>query len=470
MRVSDDVLLRARALIASRLGLDFPEHRQADLEPGLLRACRSASVSAPEAYLTWLATLPDESPEWRRLAGHLTVGETYFFRDRASFEALEQHVLPSLIAARRSDGTLRLRLWSAGCASGEEPYSLAILVDRLLPDRSDWALTILATDINPAALEAARRACYREWAFRETLPGIRDRYFRRRGAETFELEERIRRMVTFAPLNLAENGYPAVMTNTSAMDLILCRNVLMYFTAEAQRATIARLQRALVTGGWLVVSPAEGSAELFRPLAAVNFPGAIFYREGPVPGVSFPPLPPRDEGRWAEGWAHDFAAQSPLFPAPETRSMPSDPVASLPAAQAEEAPPDTVILLRRARALADQGHLEEAQHLCEAALAQDRLDPGAHLLLAAICQERAEIPAALEALRRAIYLAPDSAPAHFLLGSVLLQQGDRRRGRRYMETVVRLLSPIPRDEAVPGSDGLTAGRLLETARAYLGLR
>jgi len=473
VRVSDEVRLRARALIASRLGLDFAEHRQADLERGLLRACRSAPVSAPEAYLTWLATLPDESPEWRRLAGHLTVGETYFFRDRATFEALEQHVLPSLIAARRSDGTLRLRLWSGGCATGEEPYSLAILLDRLLPDRADWALTILATDINPTALEAARRACYREWAFRETPSGMRDGYFHRRGAETFELDERIRRMVTFAPLNLAENGYPAVMTNTSAMDLILCRNVLMYFTREAQRETVARLQRALLPGGWLVVSPAEGSAELFRPLAAVNFPGAIFYREGPVPGASLPPLPPREEGRWGEGWARDFAAQPPLFPAPETespRSMPTDPVPSPPAAQAEEASPDTATLLQRARALADQGHLEEAHHLCEAALAQDRLDPEAHLLLAAICQERAQAPTALEALRRAIYLAPDSAPAHFLLGSLLLQQGDRRRGRRYMETVVRLLSPIPRDEAVPGSDGLTAGRLLETARAYLESR
>jgi chemotaxis protein methyltransferase CheR len=101
------------------------------------------------------------------------------------------------------------------------------------------------------------------------------------------------------------------------------------------------------------------------------------------------------------------------------------------------------------------------------ALARDRLDPEAHLLLAAICQERGEIPAAIEALRRAIYLAPDSTPAHFLLGSLLLRQGEEKRGRRSMETVVSLLSPLPRDEAVLGSDGLTAGRVLETARAYL---
>lgn len=214
MKLSPEICDRALTLIASRLGLDFPERRQADLERGLVRALQTGAISDPEIYLAWLATLPDESPEWRRLAGHLTVGETYFFRDRACFEALEQQVLPSLIAARRADGVLRIRIWSAGCATGEEPYSLAILLDRLLFDLSDWALTILATDINPEALETARRGRYREWAFRETPAWVRDRYFQRRGGETLELDPRIRRMVTFAPLNLAEDGYPNIVTNT----------------------------------------------------------------------------------------------------------------------------------------------------------------------------------------------------------------------------------------------------------------
>lgn len=467
MRLSDEVCREARALIASRLGLDFPESRQADLERGLIRASRASPISAPEAYLTWLSTLPSENPEWQHLASHLTVGETYFFRDRALFEALEREVLPALIATRRSEGILRLRLWSAGCATGEEPYSLAILLDQLLPDLSDWSVTIMATDINPEALEAARRGRYREWSFRETSQRIRDRYFHQKGAETYELESRIRRMVTVAPLNLAEGGYPSVVTNTSAMDLILCRNVLMYFTREAQRAAVARLQRALVTGGWLAVSPAEASAELFHPLVTVNVPGVILYRKGPTPVLA--PVP-----SWQPEPA--MAAPEPLEPlplqdyvaelAPSTPAIPS-------AGQGQKEPtgplPDRETLLQRARALADQGKLEEARELCEAALARDRLDPEAHLLLAAVCQERGEIPAALEVLGRVIYLAPDSAPAHFLLGSLFLRQGQRKRGRRSMETVVSLLSSVPRDEAVAGGDGLTAGRLLETARAYLEL-
>lgn len=463
MKLSDDLLRRARALIAEQLGLDFGERRRGDLGRGLIRACRGSPAATPEAYLTRLPTLPSEDPEWARLAGHLTVGETYFLRDRACFEALETEVLPSLIKARRSEGVLRLRLWSAGCATGEEPYSLALLLDRLLPDLSGWSVTILATDINPEALARAERGVYREWAFRETPAWVRERCFRRRGAETFELDPRIRRMVTFAPLNLARDSYPSVVTNTTAMDLILCRNVLMYFTAEAQRAAAARLGRALLTTGWLVVSAAEASTDLFRPLATVHLVGAVFYRKEPAPvAPSVPSWQP-------EPVLHDLTGPVPFLDASSLPTPPPESVAKAPEPQAE-VPPAREALLERARALADLGRLEEALQLCEAALATDRLDPEGHLLLAAICQERGEIPSALQALRRVIYLAPDSAPAHFLLGSLLLRQGRPGEGRRAMETVVSLLGSVPHDEAVAGSDGLTAGRLLETARAYLEWR
>jgi chemotaxis protein methyltransferase CheR len=139
----------------------------------------------------------------------------------------------------------------------------------------------------------------------------------------------------------------------------------------------------------------------------------------------------------------------------------------------EEAPgpaPGAEALLPQARRLAGQGELERARQLCEAALARERLDAEAHLLLAEICQEQGETGPALEALRTAIYLAPDSVPAHFLLGGILLREGEHARGRRTMETVVRLLEPAPPGEVVPGSDGLTAGRLLEAARAHLELQ
>ncbi len=456
MKVSEEVGGQFRELVALRLGLAFPEARQTDLERGLLRACRSSQFPTPEPYVAWLATLSDQSLEWKRLASHLTVGETYFLRDHAIFEALEKQILPSLISARRAQGILQLRLWSAGCATGEEPYSLAIILDRLLPDRSRWALTVLATDINLEALHVAQQGIYRQWSFRNTPEWVRTRYFHHRDAETFEVAPGIRQAVVFAPLNLNDGSYPSVVTNTVAMDLIFCRNVLMYFTPQAQRATVARLREALVTGGWLVVSPAEASAELLRPLVPVQCSGAILYhKENAGSPLAFTAERSEVTSSMAGSEAKPVKAQ------PDR--------AALPAEDPEKARPNAASLLQRARDLADQGHLDDARRLCELALAGDQLDPEAHLLLAAICQERGEVGTAVEALRRAIYLDPDSAPAHFLLGSLLLRQGEQRRGQRSMETAVGLLSSRPRDEAVPGTDGLRAGPLLEMARAYLEL-
>jgi len=523
MRLADEVYQQARALIARRLGLHFPEGRQTNLEQGLLQACHAAAVPRLETYLAWLTALPTASREWRRLAGSLTVGETYFFRDRASLAALEQHVLPSLIAAQRAMGILQLRMWSAGCATGEEPYSLAILLDRLLPDRSQWHVVIMATDINPEALAAAQRGLYRAWSLRETPVWLRERYFCRRSAATFAVDPQIRQMVTFVPCNLADDDDLATVPNTSAVDIILCRHVLMYLTPEVQRAVVAQLQRALVPGGWLVVGAVEASAELLRPLIPVTFPGAILFRKAPTAvdrsPASLPPLPEADgvtegEGLFPQAGDSLTPTFSPYCSArhgQKRRFAPSplagnggtlncapsaDTVAgngwdggesrgggdtgelsqqhvgrtllTLSRGEKElESLPDAATMLQQARALADQGCLEPARDLCEAVLALDRLNAAVFLLLATIQHERGAIVEALEALRRAIYLAPHCAPAHFLLGSLLLKQGEYQRGRRAMETVINLLHTVPRDAVVPSSDGLTVGRLLEMAHMSL---
>jgi len=463
MKVSDEVQVQARALIADRLGLDFQEIRQADLERGLSQAFGHSRDFSPEQYLAWLGTLPDESPEWRQLASSLTVGETYFFRDRLCFDALEQQILPALIADRRSAGIFRLRFWSAGCATGPEPYSLAILLNQLLPDRAAWTVTILATDINPVALDLAQRGLYGEWALRETPQWIVDRYFHRRGKDIFELNPAIQQMVTFAPLNLAKHDFPSLMTNTSAMDLIVCRNVLMYFTSDVQRAVVTRLRDSLVTGGWLIVAPAEASTELFRPLVPVNLPGVIFYSKARNAFMeSLPSLHP-------ETVVPELQRPMGSTDEPDNSCFDQSP-ARVPVEETFQRRSGRAMNLQSVRVLADQGHLEQARRLCETVLARDRLNPDVSLLHAAICQEQGDIRGAIKAVRQTIYLAPESAAAHFMLGCLLLRQGDRQRGRRSLEAVETLLRSAAPDETVPGSDGLTAGRLLETAQTYLEMQ
>jgi chemotaxis protein methyltransferase CheR len=423
VRISDTLRSEARLLVARRLGLDFPANREAEFDRGLREAVRLSRSRSPEAYLGRLAA--GDSSEWDRLASLLIVGETYFFRDRPCFEALERRVLPGLIKARRSAGTPFLRLWSAACATGEEAYSLAILVDQLLPDRALWDVMVLGTDLDPAALEKAGRATYRDWSLRDVSPAVRGRYFDGRGAEAFTLVPEIRAMVNFELGNLAE-GLPRAEYGRS-MDIIFCRNALMYFTPEAIKAVVGRLQTALADGGWLVVAPAEALAERFRPLVPVNFPQTIFFRKGEGAGPSI-----ASPGR--------TSAKPTNLPAPPARAAAKAP-ARAPATRPEGdggSPHPAGVLLAGARGAADRGDLEEALRLCRGAIAKDRLDAEAHRLLAAIHQERGDVAAAVPALRRAVYLDPDCAEAHLALGHLLVKRGQRRHGLKHLETAARL--------------------------------
>ncbi len=412
MRLPEQVLNDAAEGLAMQLGLDFRGTQAGRLEQALEAVLRTSSVpaSAAESYLKRLWSAP-ENPELMHVAGHFTVGETFFFRDTEWFQALEQFVLPQLITANRQRFEQRLRIWSAGCSTGEEPYSLAIVLDRLLAGVRDIRVEIVGSDIDLAALEKARRGIYRGWSLRAVPPGIRDQYFRRVGVDAYEIRPAIRRMVTFTPDNLVgETAPPAV---PGSVDLVVCRHVLMYFTPDMARRAIARLKGAIAEGGWLATSPVEASAEAFRPLLPVNLPGTILFRKGPA------------------------AMPSPMLPAPTPPPL-ADSQGPQPSMDTSSV--RTIEPLASARNLADQGHLSEARRECELALAKDPLDADANMLLAVICQEQEDLRTAFEAVRRVLYLTPNSALANFLMGSLLFRQGEQTQGKRYVEIAEHLLS------------------------------
>ena len=275
--LADALLAAVSEFVAQRIGLHFPPERWRDMERGLEAAAREFGLADAETCARALLASPLTHAQLEVLASHLTVGETYFFREKNSFAALEEHIFPELLRARRG-AERRLRIWCAGCCTGEEPYSVAMLLDRLMPDAEAWNLSILGTDINPRFLKKAAEGVYGEWSFRDTPGWVRERYFTRRRDGRYELQPRIRKRVMFSHLNLADDAYPSLVSNTNAMDVILCRNVLMYFTAEQARQAAANLRRALMSGGWLIVSPTETSNALFAPLSPVQFPGALLYR------------------------------------------------------------------------------------------------------------------------------------------------------------------------------------------------
>jgi chemotaxis protein methyltransferase CheR len=149
----------------------------------------------------------------------------------------------------------------------------------MIPDLKDWNITILATDINTAALRKADEGIYSDWSFRDTPPLFKDKYFERVNSNRYLLQPDIRKMVTFSYLNLSEDVYPALQNNTNAMDVIFCRNVLMYFAPEHVKQAAERFYRSLVDGGWLIVSPVETSQIHYAQFATVRIQDSTFYKK-----------------------------------------------------------------------------------------------------------------------------------------------------------------------------------------------
>ena len=472
-------------LIANRMGLHFPPERRPDLRRALNEAAPELGFEDAAACAEALLTTPPSAAQLRTLATHLTIGETYFFRERPSFNALATQVLPVLIHRKRS-ADRRLRVWSAACSTGEEAYSLAILMQQLLPDWRDWNLSILATDINARFLRKAEQGVYGDWSFRESPPDFRDRYFTPTGDRRYRIRPEVRELVSFAELNLAHDRFPSVTNDTNAMDLILCRNLLIYFTPRHARKLIAGLRDSLVDDGWLIVSPAECSQALFSGFTPVNFPGSILYRKGaraePVTqGFAAPDMPP---GILAEPAVAQLLAPTPPQPAPlAAPEPPLDPVED-----AREAAQrlyeqgrytDAVALLREAlvqagdslkdpkllgllsHALANQGDLPAALAASERWIAAQKLEPAAHYLNAMVLQELGERGRARAALQRAVYLQPEFTLAHFALGNCARAEARRAEAQRHFANAARLLRGLPPDEVLPESEGLTAGRLRE---------
>lgn len=479
--------------LTASMGVRFAADRLHELDRAMGAVARDLGSADPEQCAKRLLSAPLRKADLEILASYLTVGETYLFRDPHSFEVVEQQILPDLIRARRSEGR-RLRIWSAGCCTGEEPYTLAIVLDRLIPDLEDWNVTILATDINPQFLSRARKGRYTEWSFRGVPECVRERYFDSVGARQFDIRPALKRIVTFAYLNLAEDCYPALSNGTNAIDLIFCRNVLMYFSPEIAQRVADGMLRCLVDGGSLVVSPVETSPVLFKDFSRFHSNGVTIYRRKAAADVpleaSWRSEPPTITVPWLAEIEYDQRETTGSTATCDDRPFPAE--APLPESQSggpqarglEEAQclfsegryaeaTEAILALRPkadgdaqaiellARALANQGRLGEAAEWCKKAIAGNKLDGGCHFLLAAIQQELGSFAEAAESLKRSLYLDPALVIAHFALGNLAREQGRFGEAERHFGNALELLYSYDAGEVLPESDGLTAQRLAE---------
>jgi chemotaxis protein methyltransferase CheR len=473
----EQLLFDLSECVAGQMGLHFPRERWRELESGIRSAARELGIDEVTSWIRSLLSTPLTKQQIEILASELTIGETYFFRDKRGFEILGEHVLPELIRARRGIAQ-RLRIWSAGCCTGEEAYSIAILLERILPDLSDWQVTILATDINTRFLQRAAEGVFSEWSFRDAPSWLKERYFQSIAERRYMILPRIRERVTFAYLNLAEDIYPSLAGNTNAMDLILCRNVLMYFTPERTSNVVDNFRRSLVEGGWLMVSAVENSSRIFSRFASVPFDGAVLYKkeDQPSPTFEFTAAAP-EPAAGNESLEQPVATTRQESHAAGDESAPFETALMLFARgryleaawylRADEASPTLEASRLLARIYANLGDLAEARRWAEYVIAADKTNPASHYLRAVILQEQHVTEEALASLRRTLYLEPDFPLAHFALGNIVRGQGKRKEAGRHFTNALALLKRHGDNDVLPHSDGMAAGRLREMIQSIM---
>ena len=436
---------RLAALAGAVLGLHYPASRHGDLARAFRGAAQEWGFQDCHACIDWLLAQAPTPDIVQVLANHLTVGETYFFRDQPVLDALAAEILPSLIHARRGRHQT-LRLWCAACCTGEEAYTLAILLHRLLPDLQAWDVRVLATDVNARFLEKAEAGRYGEWSFRNAPAWLRPRYFQGGADGSYAVVPEIRRMVQFEHLNLVEGAERFARTDLNAMDVVFCRNVLMYFQAPEIARTLRKLRHCLADGGWLVLAPSEVPGARDLALSTVAYPGAILLRKDGVQADAGAPC------------------SMPAEPLPPTRPQPPAAISAM-ALPAQASGRDTGSLSQQARACANQGRLAEALDWCDRWLGVDRLDPLGHYVRAMVLLEQGDTESARAELQRTIYLDANFVMAHFALGHIARLGGDPAHAQRHYANTRRMLERHQPGDVLPESGELTAGHLAQALQS-----
>lgn len=453
--------------INSRLGLFFNDNRLSDLERGFEAASRDFGFAGPQACLNWLLSSDVSRSEIEILASHLTIGESYFMRDHTVIEGLEKTVLPKIIRKRAAKKSLRI--WSAGCSTGEEPYSVAILLSKLIPDINEWNINIQATDINPNFLVKAATGIYNHWSLRGTPDWLKSIYFKPLSDGRLRLNENIRKMVKFTYHNLAQDPFPSLANNTNAMDVILCRNVLMYFVRDQVEQILERFSRSLIDDGWFIVGPNETRLAAVGNFSSVSLPDTFCFFQKKATAVP---------SQAAEATLSMAKEEPRKKPASETKPLsPEAPlferaldlyrggqyaaVIETVADIAKNGTADDQALLLLARSYACQGDLNTASMWIHRAIEINKLNPSCYYLLAVIHQEQGAFDEAAADLKRAIFLDQNFILAHFTLGGISRQLGRPSEAAKNFENALALLSDRPDDEIVPESEGVTVARMAE---------
>jgi chemotaxis protein methyltransferase CheR len=271
----DPVYRQIRDLVYKVSGIYKAEEKLYLLADGCGRRMKQVNVRSPRDYWEHLTAHPSRDGELRQLLNEITIGETYLFRSPPQLDALRKVILPELVTGKTKQITKRLRIWSAGCSTGEEPYTLAMNLleesDRLL---KGWTIDILATDLNDRSVETAKAGIYGDYALRSTSDYFKRKYFSMVDQKKLEVRPEVKKLITFSRLNLLDD---AKMLFMKGMDLIFCCNVLIYFDGPSKSKVISHFFSDLNFGGYFFLGTSESLVKLNEQFHLVHFPGTIAY-------------------------------------------------------------------------------------------------------------------------------------------------------------------------------------------------
>jgi chemotaxis protein methyltransferase CheR len=273
--IDDEAFRNLRDFIFDQSGIYIAENRKYLLENRLANRLKELNLKDFHEYYYFLKFDPDRKKELAKLFEVITTNETSFFRNPQQIEIFEKSVLPEIIANQKNER--KIHIWSAGCSTGEEPYTLAIVCLEVLgKDGDNWNIRITGNDLSEAVLHAARRGIYSEYSLRTTPPEIIQKYFDDEGGGRFRIHDRVRKLVDFGPINLSDR---LQVRRVERSHTVFCRNVIIYFNDDIKRQVLASLYDNLLPGGYLFLGHSESVHNLSRAFRPVQHPGCIIYQK-----------------------------------------------------------------------------------------------------------------------------------------------------------------------------------------------
>jgi chemotaxis protein methyltransferase CheR len=456
------------------LGLHFLENQWDSLERRLKQFADALQIdNSPENISQWISQHDIPKNELEVLIDHLTICETYFFREKLALNLLKEKIIPSIEASSQKE-KMHLNIWCAGCSTGEEPYSLAITLKESLPWPEQWEVTLLGTDINARALEKARGGIYSPWSFRDTPAAIKKKYFSE-SEKNLVIKPDIKKMVQFSRHNLATDPFPATSDGGKQWDVIFCRNVLMYFSPDVIKRITGKIYDSLKSEAWLITSQVELNDDYFGVFKRVMFDNGIFYRKSPKETLitqqeqslfanksrpSF--LSPKQERKHSTaqaGQRNRLKTSTQVQIKKQEHSLISQ-------KSDDQFVSKEMELFVKGRALADAGKLDEAAAAMSTLLTNGGGQAEHFFVYATILIEMERFQEADQNLVRALYLEPDHHAARLNRSQLLRKTGKHVQASKEMRNLLDDISTFDDHEPLPHLDGMTAGRVRQMAGLF----